>query len=314
MAKFQPSVQTLRCFVMVGRERSISKAVAKLHLSQSAVSLQLKNLEQMLGFTLLHRTPQGLVLTGSGQALLGHAEAFLDAAETFSSAAASLGGTIEQVLRIGTILDSDFIQLGGLLNGLAELAPGLRIELRHGMSDDALARVARRELDVGFYLDSPENAAPIGPATLDATGKAQHFHVLPLKRFVYRVAAPAGWEQQVLGKDWRCLAQLPWLSTPAASAHRRLLKGVFDPLEIDPRRSAAVDKEDSALDMLIAGAGLSLVREDVAQRESKLRQFVIADKVKLECVLSFMCLESRRSEPPIAAAWEALERAWRSST
>ena len=67
--KTQP-LQTLRAFVTVAREGSVSRAAERLHLSQPAVSLKLKQLQQDLGLTLFERRPQGLALTADGQALL----------------------------------------------------------------------------------------------------------------------------------------------------------------------------------------------------------------------------------------------------
>jgi len=98
------------------------------------------------------------------------------------------------------------------------------------MSGDVLARLGRRELDVGFFLDLPHDP-------LDAT-----YRLRPLTRFTYRVLAPAGWGPQVRGKDWKALAALPWLATPPASAHHRLQRRVFGPgslTGLEPRRTGA---------------------------------------------------------------------------
>jgi len=308
------NLRALQCFVAVAREGSVSKAATTVHLSQSAVSLQLKSLEEALGLSLFDRTPRGLQLTAHGETLLEHAESCLASLERLAQAAASLRGLTREILRIGTILDSDFTRLGALLAALAKAAPTLAVELRYGTSDDALTRVTRRELDAGFYLDTPGNPVPTGPGARDASGRPVKYRMRKLRQFVYRVAAPPGWEARVIGKDWRDLARLPWLATPAASAHRRLLSRVFGPLGVEPRRSAATDQEASTLDLLSSGAGLSLVREDVARHESRARGLVIADRVGLECVMSFVSLESRADDLPIAPVWPVLDEIWGGET
>lgn len=53
------------------------------------------------------------------------------------------------------------------------------------------------------------------------------------------------------------------------------------------------------------------MRDSIAIREAQARGLVIADRVSLDCTLSFICLKARRTEPGIASAWEALERVWR---
>jgi len=137
------------------------------------------------------------------------------------------------------------------------------------------------------------------------------FKVKVLSHFTYRVLAPAGWGEQVLGRDWKALAALPWLATPPASAHHRLLASVFEPLGVAPRRVALVDQEASMLDLVRSGVGLSLVRDSIAMREAQARGLVVADRVSLDCDLSFVSLEARADDPVVASAWTALARVWR---
>ena len=118
----------------------------------------------------------------------------------------------------------------------------------------------------------------------------------------------------LLERDWKALAALPWLATPPASAHHRLLSGVFGEgslTGLEPRRVALVDQEASMLDLVKSGVGLSLARDSIAIRESQAHGLVVADRVSLDCVLSFICLKARATEPVVASAWGALAQAWR---
>lgn len=307
--------QTLRAFVAVARQGNVSRAAERLHLSQPAVSLQLKGLAANTGLTLFTRTPQGLTLTRDGAALLPQAEKALAALADFAQAAQGLHSTVRGTLRIGTILDPEFTRLGAFLKELVEAAPQIDTELRQGMSGDVLAQVIRGDLDVGFYLGDPGKNE--GNRVFVQDGRAQaaiDFEVRALTRFTYRVIAPAGWGPQVQGRDWKALAALPWLATPPASAHHRLLSRVFgqDSLTgLAPRRVALVDHEASMLDLVKSGVGLSLARDSIAIRESQAHGLVVADRVSLDCVLSFICLKSRVTEPVVASAWGALAQAWR---
>lgn len=304
--------QTLRIFVAVAREGNVSRAAQQLHLSQPAVSLQLKSLADNTGLRLFSRTPQGLVLTRDGAALLPQAEKALAALADFSQAALGLQTTVRGRLRIGTILDPEFIRLGAFLKVLVEAAPQIETELRQDMSGSVLHQVARNELDVGFYLGfPPDSESNQSLASADKSLLAIKFEAKVLAHFTYRVVAPAGWGPQVRGRDWRGLAALPWLATPPASAHQRLLATAFGPLGLEPKRVAMVDQEASMLDLVKSGVGLSLVRDSIAIRESQAHGLVIADKVSLDCVLSFVCLASRAGEPVVASAWKALEGVWR---
>jgi len=295
--------QTLRAFIAVAREGNVSRAATRLHLSQPAVSLQLKALAESTGLQLFTRTPHGLALTRDGAALLPQAEKALAALADFGQAALSLHSTVRGRLRIGTILDPEFTRLGAFLKELVETAPQIETELRQGMSGEVLAQIGRGELDVGFYLGLPGDAAP--------GGVGEPFELRVLSHFSYRVLAPAGWGEQVLGRDWKALAALPWIATPPASAHHRLLAGVFGPLGVSPRQVALVDQEASMLDLVRSGVGLSLVRESIAITEAQARGMVVADRVSLDCQLCFVSLRARRGEPVVASAWAALEQVWR---
>jgi DNA-binding transcriptional LysR family regulator len=133
---------------------------------------------------------------------------------------------------------------------------------------------------------------------------------MALTRYDYRVIAPREWSDTVLGKDWADLIDLPWITTPHASAHRRLIDDVFRPTGSLPKRVAFAEHEDAMIEFVEAGTCLSLARDCVLDRIKRNRNFVIADKVALTCDLSFACLTSRRHEPIISQAFSAMQAVW----
>ena len=72
-----PRLQALRCFITVAREGTVSRAATLLHLTQPAVSLQLKGLEESTGLQLFNRTPGGFTLTEAGADYFEKAERIL---------------------------------------------------------------------------------------------------------------------------------------------------------------------------------------------------------------------------------------------
>lgn len=327
----QVDLLNLRAFVSVAREGTVSKAADTLHLTQPAVSLQLKALQERLNLQLFARSGRGLALTRDGAALLPQAEKVLAALLDFNQSASSLHASVRGTLRIGTILDPEFIRLGAFLKELVEAAPQIETELSQHMSGDVLAKVQQGALDVGFYLATPDElaqlrqsappqaSAPVNPyfyegnmafPDVKSAKLAINLIVTELARFSYRVLAPSGWGPQVLGKDWRALAQLPWIVTPPASAHHRLLESVMQPLGLQPKRAALVDQEASMLDLVRSGVGLSLARDTIALREAQSRGLVVADRVQLACCLCFIHAEASRDAAVIAAAHQALGKVW----
>lgn len=293
----------LRALVAVAREGSLTRAAARLHLTQSALSLRLKRLHEAVGVTLLERTPRGMRLTEAGRRLLPAAERALAAGEEFRAAAGGLQGTVSGRLRIGTVVDPEFLRLGLFLRQLTERSPGLSLELAHGMSGAVTRDVEDGDLDVGYTLGQP------GLPELQG-----RFHALQLTAFAYRVIAPPGWAGRVRGRGWRELAALPWIATPPASVHHRLLGRVFAAEGVEPNVVARVDLEPSMLDLVRSGVGLALARESIALQRAHADGTVIADAVSLGAGLGFVCRADRREEPPIRVALEAMEAVWREPT
>ncbi|MDN7562559.1 LysR family transcriptional regulator [Burkholderia orbicola] len=289
----------LRAFATVAREGNLTRAAAQLHVTQPAVSLQIKHLQETLGVALFTRTSRGLALTRDGQTLLPHAERALAAAADVQRAAAALRHEVRGRLRIGTILDPGFLRLGGFLRALVETHPQIETALRHGMSGWVIEQVRAQALDVGYYIGRPEEDSPRDDAL---------FHTVTLTRFEYRVLAPAGWKERVQrAHDWRALAALPWIWTPPASAHHRLLSRRFAAAGAQPVKVAEVDQEQSMLDLVKSGIGLTLARDSTALAEAHAHALTIVEPVTVPTELTFVTLAARRDEPAIAAALRLIE-------
>jgi len=305
-----PRIQALRCFITVAREGTVSRAATLLHLTQPAVSLQLKGLEESTGLQLFNRTPGGFTLTEAGAALLPLAHRTISASADFKTAADSLRESLRATLRVGTILDPESIRLGSFVRNLATSSKRTEVFLRYGMSDEVLAQIGRGELDVGYYIDATPReslALDMPPERSIEDGK---FRLTTLTRYDYRVIAPREWSDKVFGKEWADLIDLPWITTPHDSAHRRLIDDVFRPTGSLPKRVAFAEHEDAMVEFVEAGNCLSLARDCVIDRITRKRNFVIADKVALTCDLSFVCLTSRRHEPMISQAFSAMRTVW----
>ena len=302
-------LRLLRAFVTVAREGNVTRASELLHLTQPAVSLQVKRLSQELGLTLFHRTASGLELTRDGALLAAKGEQVLASVTEFRQTAMHLTAQLRGTLRIGTIIDPEFTRLGAFLQALVESGPGIETTLRQGMSGEVATGLKRNELDVGFFLGDLDD---FGTSTDALAGETEaQFFVKPLSRLTYRVVAPPAFAGIVADKDWNELAGLPWIGTPPASVHHRLLARKLGGLNLRQNVVALVDQETSMLAMVRTGLGLSLCRESIALSEQQANGLVIANRVKLETTLGFVCLRPRRTDPNVALAFDVIDRIWR---
>lgn len=286
----------LRAMVAVAREGNLTRAAVQLHLTQPAVSLQIKALQDELQLQLFVRCPGGMMLTDEGLKLLPFAERILEALADFRQGAQRLHSTLSGALAIGTILDPEFIRLGPFLKRLVENYPMLSTRLQHSMSGDVLQLVRAGTLDGGFYIGQP----------------GRDFQCQTLTSFIYNVVAPQGWRNRVAGKDWPALAGLPWIWSPPESAHNRLLSATFAQHGVVPNKVALVDQEPSMLDLVKSGVGLSLVRESIALGEAHAHGLVIADRVALSTELTFITLARRSTDPMVIAVHGLLRALWSS--
>ena len=91
----------LRYFVAVAEMENVSRAALKLHVSQPALSRQIRDLEDELGFPLLERTAKSVKLTDVGQVFLIEARAVLERADAAVTAARAVATGQREELHIG---------------------------------------------------------------------------------------------------------------------------------------------------------------------------------------------------------------------
>ena len=115
----------LEAFVAVARERSFTRAAARLHRVQSGVSASVAALERELHASLLTRTSRRVELTDAGSALLPRAVAALDAARDARDAVHAVGAGLQGTLRIGSMISVGLLDLPVLLGHFRREHPGV---------------------------------------------------------------------------------------------------------------------------------------------------------------------------------------------
>lgn len=148
----------LRYFWAVAREGNLTRAAARLGVAQSALSAQIRELEQQLGQALFRREGRGLVLSEAGELALAHAD------EIFASGRALLatlerGRARSEVLRVGAeaTLSRNFQAsfVSPLFAAGSSAPPDVRLRLESGPLEALLVRLERRELDLVLANHAP---------------------------------------------------------------------------------------------------------------------------------------------------------------
>src|SRR5256885_7530322 len=110
----------LRAYVTAATLGSVTRTAEALHLTQPAITAQIKALEEELGVALFDRRPGRISLTRAGEALMEPARQVLDAAGRLQGQARELQGEITGQLLLGTVADPEALRLSSLLHGLVE--------------------------------------------------------------------------------------------------------------------------------------------------------------------------------------------------
>ena len=136
----------LRCFVAVADARGFTAAGDLIGLTQSGISVRIRNLEDRLGRRLFDRTSRSVSLTEDGEVLLSYARRMVDLND--EAIGRLTGGQTQGRLRVGL---ADYVTprlVPQLLGRFNRLYPGITMEMRTGLSMDLLPGYEQGELDV----------------------------------------------------------------------------------------------------------------------------------------------------------------------
>jgi DNA-binding transcriptional LysR family regulator len=153
----------LETFVAVAEAGSLTRATERLHLTQPAITRQLRALERELGAVLLSRSPQGVALTPVGERVLAHAREAVAAVRACREAAGSGGVGGSTRLRIASGLMATLYVLPPVVARFRELHPEIEVDMQPTHQRIAVERL------LGYEVDAAVIASPVRSAQLRAT-------------------------------------------------------------------------------------------------------------------------------------------------
>jgi DNA-binding transcriptional LysR family regulator len=285
----------LRSFLAVAEAGHLTRAAERLHVSQPALSAQIKALEDELSVVLFGRGSGGMTLTAAGRQLLPEAERVIAAAQSLRSQAQALQGQVAGRVSLGTVSDPELTRLPDVLRRAVDRFPLLEIDVHQEISGAAFEKVRDGELDTAFYY---------GGRTHPAVAS------MPLREFAFCVVVPAAWSQRLDGATWAAIAAEPWIMTPPISTHHVLATALFDAHGVAPMRRVEADHEAVISSLVAAGLGVALMREDVASAEAARGTLGIWNDTRIPTRLSFVYRRERERDPPIHALRDVVRDVW----
>ena len=241
-------LRQLECFVAVAEEANFTRAAARLHVVQSAVSATIKSLERELGAPLLDRNSKRVLLTDAGTALLPAARAALDAAREAADTVAEVRGGLRGTLRLGTLTSVPLIDLPALLGAFHRQHPGVLLQTTAAPSgtQGLVDALLERRLDLAFV--SWPGPPPPGLRLTD------------LARSVADLVVPAGHPLAGRGRvPITELAGLDFVDSPVGYGNRTVADRAFAAASLTRRVTIEIADISTGADFVRHGLGIALL-------------------------------------------------------
>lgn len=285
----------LRSFCEIARQGSFTRAADKLFLTQPALSLQVKALEEELGEALFERVPNRLRLTVAGELLYGHALAVLARLEVARGEISALREELRGRLVLATSDTNCTYVLPGVLQAFREKHPRVEIEIRNRMSPEVARLVLDHEADLGL-----------------ATLPVRHRDLVGEELFARQEVAicPPG---HPLAKKKRATLEevlvYPLLALEQGSTSRRFLEEVCRQAGVDLHPTMDLGSIEVLKRFVEIGMGVALVPwVAVAAEEASGRLQVVVVRGLPRRAVGLVEHRGRQRSPVVAAFVELLRR------
>ena len=280
----------LRYFVGIAEAESFSRAAARLHVTQPALSRQIRDLEAELGVRLFDRSTRRVRLTPEGEEVLRRSRDALVAVDALRDRARSLGGGRAGILTVGATPQVMESVLSGFLTRYGRAHPDIDVQLVEHGAVRILRLVEEGHIQVGLAVHPVR--APL------------HARVLFPARILAVISASSGLARKrtvQLGD----LASQRLLLLQGSFATRQILDGAFQAARIHPHVALESGDPHSLLTLAEAGHGVAVVPSTVLLPRDGVRIAPIVDENVSLGFWTVVCWDSRRFLPPYGERFAA---------
>ncbi|MFI8577837.1 selenium metabolism-associated LysR family transcriptional regulator [Rossellomorea aquimaris] len=246
----------LKVFYVVANNKSFSKTATDLHLSQSSVSTQIKQLEEQWGCQLLERTTKKISLTPSGEILYKKVNQFFALMNETKNELEELKGTVHGDLKIGASLTIGEHILPVLLANFLKAYPKVKPQLKVYNSEQIVEKLLKHEINLGFIesmLSYPTlKQVPFLRDELIIITSPQH---------------PLTQHQQVSIEDF---LTLPFIIREKGSGTRQVMEDTLRKGGVDASKLNVImelEHTESIKSSVEAGMGISIISKSAVQKE-----------------------------------------------
>lgn len=272
------TIRQLRALAAVEAAGSITAAASQLHLTQPAVTLQLRNLQALAGLPLIQRTGDGMLLTDAGrevQRLTARIEAaLLDCEASLEMIAGRNSGRVS----IGAVSTAKYF-VPFAIAAFSRKFPKIDVKLKIGN------REAIREALRGYDLDIAVMGQPPADVEVEMRLLGKHPHII-VAAADHALAA----KRRLAAAD---LSDEPFITREPGSGTRMLMEDFFRKTRLQGKIGMEMDSNESIKQAVIAGLGIAFISQHTVSHELQQRRLVALKVAGL----------------PVMRQWHAIRRA-----
>lgn len=295
MPRRRITFRQLETFSAVARLGSFTKAAEALHLTQPAVSLQIRQIVNVIGLPLFEQNGREIVLTAAGEELQNAVRSLDDVWDRLESAIDALKGLKRGRLRVGLVTTAKYF-LPRMLGAFCQRYPDIDIELEIGNRDQIIERLRGNCDDLYVMSYPPENIDIVSTPFLD------NEHVV--------IAPPDHWaiQQRITLK---ALAKESFLLREAGSGSRHAIDSYLKTSGQSLNVRLALASNEAIRELVISGMGLAVLSRHCLGDAPARGEIAILDveDFPLRQPWSIVRLRSKVLSLPAQAFIEALLRA-----
>ena len=254
------TIRQLQIFSVAASHLSFARAAEKLHLTHAAISLQIKQLEDVSGALLFERIGKRVFLTEAGEILLDHTRQILQSLKEADEALLALTGLRGGRIAIAVASTAEYFA-PGLLAEFRKVQADVRIRLLIDNRDTVTRLLAGNEVDLAI-MGRP-------PAELDATAVAFAPHPLVI---VASATHPLAGQANVAVED---LAGETLIVRETGSGTRSAMEEFFQERSIKPRIGMEMGSNEAIKQAVVAGLGISFLSQHTLGLELSAARLVI---------------------------------------
>ena len=283
------TLRQLQVFDAVARQMSFSRAARELHLTQPAVSMQVKQLEQQAGLPLFEQVGKRLYLTEAGHALHHQTQVIQRQIEETSQTLAALKGVNQGTLDITLISTAKYFAPRYLARFCAPY-PGVKLKLTVCNRAALLQRLTDNETDLAIMGHPPEGLEIV------AESFARNPHAI--------IAPPDHPLARMHRIPWRRLEGENFLIREPGSGTRRLMERVFREHGMEVNATMEISSDETIKQAAMAGMGLAFLSLNTVELERRTGHLVVLDVVGMPIMRDWFIVHRKDKRlPPVAGAF-----------